>query len=307
MGEPNFYIGVLGKRYGKQLKSGYSATHAEYLHAKEHGLRISVWAMAAPDREGHQHSFLTDLRVFHVVPEVDSIADLKRQIIQRAKIIAAEDLAPWCKLGNIIFRSYEVTGRGDGITVLARVKDGAVATALEDARADQWSRGKKMQFTWSGSSKYVKVSEVETKTTTARSKSFRLELEIEEPQRDSIFDVSMGGKTPDDLIEIGLRTVLFGERNSIADQNMGFGFSAEISDPLKPLRDSPVPEEIIRPLAELLITELLVGSGRARGIREFVLGVPHQGRRSLSLGWETPKRYSNEPTAIRSIRGQISI
>ena len=28
------YIGILGRRYGKPLKSRYSATHAEYLHAE---------------------------------------------------------------------------------------------------------------------------------------------------------------------------------------------------------------------------------------------------------------------------------
>lgn len=29
----DIYIGILGRRYGKPLKSRYSATHAEYLHS----------------------------------------------------------------------------------------------------------------------------------------------------------------------------------------------------------------------------------------------------------------------------------
>ena len=76
--------------------------------------------------------------------------------------------------------------------------------------------------------------------------------------------MSIGGKTPADLTESALRTVLFGEANPLADQHMGF--ATEINDPLEPLRESPVSEEIIRPLSELLVTDLLVGTGRAKSI-----------------------------------------
>jgi hypothetical protein len=53
----DIYVGILGRRYGKSLKTRYSATHAEYLHAAEHALRMAIWASAAPDREGHEQSF----------------------------------------------------------------------------------------------------------------------------------------------------------------------------------------------------------------------------------------------------------
>ena len=32
----DIYIGILGRRYGKPLKTRFSATHAEYRHAEEH-------------------------------------------------------------------------------------------------------------------------------------------------------------------------------------------------------------------------------------------------------------------------------
>jgi hypothetical protein len=32
------------------------ATHAEYLEAEKHGLRMAVWTSAATDREGHQQA-----------------------------------------------------------------------------------------------------------------------------------------------------------------------------------------------------------------------------------------------------------
>jgi hypothetical protein len=131
------------------------------------------------------------------------------------------------------------------------------------------------------------------------------QLEVEEAPQNQLLEVSIGGKSPADLSEIALRTVLFGEPDPFSGQYMGF--ATEINDPLAPLRENPVSEEIIRPLSELLLTDLLVGTGRARSIRSFRLGVAIRGRRSLTLAWETPTRYSNEPVTVRSIRGEVNI
>ncbi len=49
--------------------SRFSATHAEYLHAEKRGLRFAVWCLRANDREGHEESFLNEVRAFHVVPD----------------------------------------------------------------------------------------------------------------------------------------------------------------------------------------------------------------------------------------------
>jgi hypothetical protein len=301
----DIYVGILGKRYGKPLKSRFSATHAEYLHAEKHALRMAVWTSSVPDREGHEQAFLDEVRTFHVVPSFRSADDLQRQVEERMKAIAAEDLAPWCKLGYVVFRAMEVEDRGAVIHVRARVKDDAVARALEEARGDRFNRGTTAHFTWSGRSKFVKVAGVNATTTSARSKMFRLELEIAETPQDHFVEMSIGGKTPADLTEIALRSVLFGESNPLADQHMGF--ATEIDDPLAPLRENPVSEEIIRPLSELLITDTLVGTGRARSIVTFKLGIAIRGRRNLTLAWETPSRYSNEPVTVRSIRGEVNI
>lgn len=301
----DIYIGILGTRYGKVLKTRFSATHTEYLHAVKHGLRMAIWTTTAPDREGHEQSFLDEVRTFHVVPEFRSDPDLQRQIEERMKTIAAEDLAPWCKLGNVVFRSVEVEDRGEAISVTARVRDDAVARFLEDARGDAWNRGTKARFTWSGRSRYVKVVKVHVKTTSAKSRMFHLEFQVEGTPQDHLLEMSVGNRTPADLTEIALRTVLFGEPNPLSDQHMWF--AAELDDPLKPLRENPVSEEIIRPLSELLVTDVLVGSGRAKSIRDFRLGVPIQGYRKLILSWEVPSRYSGEPVAVRSISGDMKI
>ena len=62
---------------------------------------------------------------------------------------------------------------------------------------------------------------------------FRLELVVKEAPQYHSLEVSIGGKSPADLTEGALHTVLFGERNPLSDQHMGF--AAEISDPLPPL------------------------------------------------------------------------
>jgi Domain of unknown function (DUF4062) len=299
------FIGILGRRYGKPLKSRYSATHAEYRHALDHVSRMALWTSSAADREGPEQSFLDEVRVFHVVPEFSTPADLQRRVEERLNGIAAEDLAPWCKLGNIVFRAVEVDSRGDVIHVKARVRDEAVARAIEAARGDNFNRGIKTRFTWAGRSEFVKVAKVHFKTTAARTKMFDLELEVEEAPREPLLDVAFGKLTPADRTESALRTVLFGEPNPLADQYLSS--MAEIPDPFAPLRQNPVSEEIIRPIAELLVTDVLVGSGRAASIRTFRLGVANRGRRRLTLAWEVAGRYSNAPSTVRSITGDLSM
>jgi Domain of unknown function (DUF4062) len=51
----DIYIGILGKRYGKPLKSRFSPTHAEYRHAERHALRMAVWTLDTNDREGRNN------------------------------------------------------------------------------------------------------------------------------------------------------------------------------------------------------------------------------------------------------------
>ena len=301
----DIYLGILGKRYGKPLKSRFSATHSEYLHAEKHGLRIAVWTVRGNGREGHEQAFLDELRTFYVVPEFSSTADLGRQVEERLKGIAAEDLAPWCKLGNFVFRATEVKDRGKEIEVYARVRSDEVAHGLEELRPGQWGSGEGNRFTWQGRSRFVRVRTLETTTTSARSRLLRLGLETTEPPGNNFVEFSMGGFGPNDITDAVLRAALFGEPNPLARQNMGF--ICEFPDPLAALRSRPVSEESVRPIAELLLTDELVGSGRAARIASFKLGVAIRGRRRCSLAWEPPRRYSNESTRIRSLEGLVDL
>lgn len=301
----DIFIGILGRIYGTPLRTRYSATHTEYLHAEKNSLRIAMWTSNTPDREGPEHSFLNEARMFHVVPSFRDISDLKTQVRERIRTIAAEDIAPWCKLGRMVFRAIEVEDHGDSLTVLGKVRDDAVARALEEARGDKWGRSGTFRFTWSGRSRHVKVSKLQLTTTASRSRTVRMELERVDGPQGSFTEMSFNGMTPDDLTEKALRIVLFGEDNPFEREHMGF--AVEMDDPFQPLRETPVSEEIIRPIAELLLTDVLVGSERAARIVEFKLGVAIRGRRNLIVKWETPQRYSNERAAVRSIKDEIDL
>jgi hypothetical protein len=301
----DIYIGILGRRYGKPLPSRFSATHAEYLHAENRGLRIAVWCLRANDREGHEESFLNEVRTFHVVPDFRTTDDLRAQVEDRLKSIAAEDLAPWCKLGNVVFRAMEVGDNGNDLRVVARVRSDDVAHSLEAMRGGSVSRGDEGRFTWSGRSRLVRVMSVETTTTSARSRTVRLRLAAQEGGRDSMLEMSVSGYSPDDLTEAGVRTALFGVRHPLADQHLGF--MGEIVDPFAALRAARVSDEITRPLAELLFADALVGSGRAARITEFRLGASVRGIRRLVAGWEPPRRYSNERVTKRRIDGEVRL
>lgn len=301
----DIYIGILGLRYGKPLPSRFSATHAEYLHAEKRGLRIAVWTLKTDSREGPQQSFLEEVRTFHVVPEYSSAEDLQAQVEDRLKAIAAEDLAPWCKLGNVVFRATEVADRGGELSVIARIRNDEAAHALEALRGERGSRGDDARFTWAGRSRYVRVQAVESTTTTARSRTIRLHLEVIEAPRDNMLEMSVGNLSPSDLTQAAMRTALFGDPNPLTDQHMGF--FVEMHDPLRPLRDAHVSDEIVRPLAELLIVDALVGSNRAARVTEFKLGIAIRGVRQLAVSWEPPRRYSNESIKHRTIRGEVSL
>jgi hypothetical protein len=301
----DIYIGILGQRYGRLLPSRFSATHTEYLHAEECGLRISAWCLKVDNREGHEESFLNEIRTFHVVPDFLTPDDLGVRVEDRLKAIAAEDLSPWCKFGSIVFRATEVGDDGNQLRVVAKVRSDDVAHALEAMRGENVNRGREGRFTWSGRSRLVRVASVDTVTTSSRSRTVRLQLDAREAARDPVLEMSVSGYSADDLTEAGLRAVLFGTRHPLADQHLGF--IAEIADPFATLRMARVSDEITRPLAELMFVDALVGNGRAARVTQFKLGASVRGVRRLVAGWQPPKRYSNELTRDRHIDGDVRL
>jgi hypothetical protein len=301
------YVGILGGRYGKLLPSRYSATHAEYLAAEQHGPRISVWVSEAEDREGHQQSFLDEVRTFHVTGQFHSPDELADEVERRLRRIASEDLSPWAKLGPLIFRARRVTESGDRIEVAARIRDADVLAGLEALRTDRWGMGFEGSFTYAGRSHRVRVQEVETTTTAGQGAEVRLVLPVQEAGRDPLGDVSVsqGGRTysPEELTEIALKGSLLGEP---APADLAEHW-VQVSNPLEPLSELGLSEETVRPVAHLLLTEALVGGGKASRITRFRLGPAAAGRRRIDFAWEAPRRYTNVGPEERAIEGSIAL
>jgi hypothetical protein len=153
--------------------------------------------------------------------------------------------------------------------------------------------------------RFVRVESLKTTTTTSRSRIFNLTLERREEQRDSLIEMSINGRSAAELAEIALRVALFHERNPLQDQHMGF--MTEMPDPLEPLRAARVPDEVVRPLTELLLVDQLVGSGRAERVTVFKLGASVAGMRKLTLEWLPVRYYTNERPTTRRIEGQVPL
>jgi hypothetical protein len=298
------YVAILGQQYGRRLPTRFSATHTEYNFAEEQGLRICVYPLDVSDREGHEQKFLDDIWQFHTAPIVTR-ADLPAAVVRRLRQIAAEDLSPWCKLGPNVLRTSSVQEAGDEIIVTSRVRNRDVAHALDQMRKDNWSTFEG-DFTWDGRCEYVRVASIATTTTASTARSYRLVLERRENRRSSGLEwSSFNGKSAEEWTEIAVKSSLFGEANPLRQQHMEF--MADIGDPLAPLRGVHISEEIVRPVVHLLLTEALVGGGRASRLTSLRLGVALSGRRNLQLVWEAPGRYTNERPSRHQVSGILTL
>lgn len=155
------YVGILGHRYGRLLRSRRSATHEEYREAEKRGLRISVWTVSQADWDGDQQVFVDEVRAFHTTGSFTSQDDLARGIRQRLRKIAAEELSPWCKLGSAVFRAKRIRMNSRVLEVEALVLDEEVAAYLESLRPSGWAAGD-VRFTDPARSVLVRVTDVES-------------------------------------------------------------------------------------------------------------------------------------------------
>jgi hypothetical protein len=170
------YLGILGRRYGRQLPSRFSATHAEYLEAERLGLRVAIWAKDLDDREGHAASFLEEVRVFHTTGSFQTADELAGDVDRRLRRIAAEDLAPWVKLGSVVFRARKISEGRKQIAVEALVRDRDVLAALEALSPDRWGRAEEALLTYAGRTRPARIEELALTTTAGSGSDVRLAL-----------------------------------------------------------------------------------------------------------------------------------
>lgn len=298
----DIYLGVLGRRYGKPLKSGYSATHAEYNEAVRRGLRISVWTRH-DELDGPQRDFLEAIRVFHTTGSYTSPQDLAARVERRLRAMAAESLSPWVKIGNTILRATTVTYDGTTATVKARIRDNTVAASLEGRRPTMsYGRNTETRITWPGGSVPVRVSAVEVEVGAGRARNVIVTAERIGDEHRGRLDMTLENRTPEDLTELAMRVALLGEPNPLG--SMRSMIAAE--NPLPALVGLGLPEDALAQVAELLVTEMLVGDLGVDHVTAFRFGPKHRARRRLLLGWMPRRRYTNVEPVKREIEGWVN-
>jgi hypothetical protein len=106
----DIYVGMWGPRYGVRMADGYSATHAEFLEAERNGLRLCafVHGESSGEMDGPQRDLVQGARNLYTTSSWTDPADLGLRVQRRLEDLAAEDLAPWVRIGRAVFRATEI-------------------------------------------------------------------------------------------------------------------------------------------------------------------------------------------------------
>jgi Domain of unknown function (DUF4062) len=296
------YLGIIADRYGALTPTGRSATQEEYREAVRLGKRIAVWVRAdGSRRQGDAREFVDEIRLFHTTGTFTGPDDLAADVRRRSEELAAEDLAPWVKLGPVIFRASRVVDAPGRIEVEAIVRDPAVRERLLRLRGDRWGRSQPIQFTDPFGSRPVIVTQI-TATTTARSSqelAITLQADEEASGRRAWQRMTVNTLSPDDIVEQGLRHQLLGEDLPAALDGFGF-LLPKVS--LASIGD--LPPDIAGAVAHLLVAEALVGDGHATTV-ETRLGGGARGGHRIAVEWQPPT-WAGPAPASRRVEGRLA-
>lgn len=296
----DIYVGMWGPRYGIRMPNGYSATHAEYQEAERNGLRLCLFVHgeASGEMDGAQRDLIQGVRNLYTTSSWTDPVDLQMRTIQRLRDLAAEELAPWVRVGRALFRAREITSDGRTISIAADVRSDAVHAELVRLRDGRSS----VAFASPTEALPVLVAELTTRTISTNVHEERLTLTAQE-RRSSHMRVALNGISADEVARRALADGLFGT-STLGEQAR---WISRPTDPLALLRGSGLDDSVLRPIARLLIAEQLTTDGSASRIDSFTLGPAHQGERRLQATWTPPQIYVNEPDpAPLSIDGTIT-
>jgi hypothetical protein len=300
----DIYVGIVGDRYGTMLPSGRSPTHEEYLEARRRGKRISFWLQRdASRRQGHAADFAQEVQAFHTTGQFAGADDLAQRLLERLAEIAADDEAPWVKVGDVCIRASRIRDEGSVIVISAEVRDPAIVHALEGLRPDGFQRGTSVPIVTARRAGEGRVTAVVTETRTASAHDVELSADVTWADGSGgSMEASFSGLSPDDQTELGLRAGLLAE--PLPPQVDGnFGFMIDTSDPLAELEGLMLPPAAEEAIGRLLVVERLLGAGRASRIERFALGPAHLGERRVELQYVEPRRYANHEPGLRRIEG----
>jgi hypothetical protein len=294
------YVGMWGSRYGVRMPDGYSATHAEFLEAERNGLRLCLFVHgeASGEMDGPQRDLIQGARNLYTTSPWSDPADLEQRMRRRLGDLAAEELAPWVRIGRALFRAREIASDGRTISITAAVHSNTVHAELVRQR-DQ--RAHDLPFASPHDARMVQVAELSTRTVSTIGYEEHIVLTAQEG-RSSNMRMSLNGVPAEEVTRRALSDGLFG--TSTGEQARWLGGPI---DPLEPLRGMTLDDSVLRPVARLLFAERLLNDEAASTIDSFALGPSHQGKRRLRATWTPPRVYVNTPDpAPLSIDGTVS-
>src|SRR3954454_4004310 len=114
--------------------------------------------------------------------------------------------------------------------------------------------------------------------------------------------VSTRGKSTDDLVELGLRELFFGDPIESSIAMMGLAnLGIDRSDLAQAFAQ---PNETVEAITRLVVADGLVGSGNASRLLAVQVGPRNGGTRRINLEWEEPDIYSNVDPGQRCLEGE---
>ncbi|WP_338887194.1 DUF4062 domain-containing protein [Rhodococcus sovatensis] len=283
------YVGMWGPRYGVRMADGFSATHAEFLESERHGLRLCLFVQEGGDMDGHQRDLVQSARNLYTTSAWSEPDDLRKRVHRRLQDLAAEELAPWVRVGRAVFRSREITNDGRTVTIDASVHSDAVHSELVRLRD---SRAGEIPLAIPGYALTTRVDTLSTRTVSTIGHHENLALTIQENRGSTMRGMTVNGIPAAEISRRALSDGLFG--TALLSEQTHFFVQTPV-DPLGPLRGSALDDAVLRPVARLLFEERLIRDQIASRVSFFAFGPSHQGARRLRASWTPPAVYGNEP------------
>jgi hypothetical protein len=297
------YVGLFGSRYGARTARGFSATEEEFREAERLGLRLCVFVNTdGQETDGAQRDLIDGARNLITTAPWSDPADLGRRVTRRLADLAAQELAPWVRLGDAVFRANSITSDGQRTVVQADIQDTRILARLNEIRD---GRGSDLRFTSPDESRSAQVTSLSSSMTSTVSRTVTLTLSLGQPDqgmRMGTLQTNGVTYTAEEMVRLSMSDALFGTKTAPGL----FGMS-DAGDPLEPLRGKGVIDAVVRPVARLLITEKLLKRGDVSHVNSFSLGPARGGVRRARLTWTPARVYSNvpAPSAI-TIEGDIA-
>jgi hypothetical protein len=298
------YVGVLGEKYGRLLKSRMSATHEEYREADKQNLSISAWVQQGVSLDADQIRFVEEVRLFHTTGIYQHADDLSRSVMRRLHEMAAADLSPWVLLADLVFRARSIRDDGKNFTVDATIRSPAIVSALEALRPGDWSK-KDRRLTFNGRSHLVRITSVHS-TATSRTAS-KVTIECEQMLDTDVktpFSLSVGGRTltAGEVSELLVKQALFGDDVPSGVLTLG----GRVDAPLKDMPSAAASDELQRAVIRLLITDALIRSGRVTRVLRLDISPNGVDGRLADVTWEGPSARGRG-SQTHHVRGRLQM